>query len=282
MPVILPTINGQATPNVETAIARLKSHADLLESTVTQIHQTVQAMPAPLTLAEIQAALSATGSHPLNLTGLQGQSNAVAATNTAVARIPVAVPVQPAPSPPPSPPNPPTPSPIVPSPIIMGATDQIPMANIAILNSLNIAAWPITTKITKFSFQSTGVHVEFGKQNDPNSWPDLVPTGWSGPIQYTLWVVLNIGGQWYGSGVIVFWRGLQQNGGPPSLISANWYYDAHRWAPMTGHQPAVGEQVGFLVTAGIERDGGQTLVQERSNIIKIPFPADSGAVFTYA
>ena len=47
---------------------------------------------------------------------------------------------------------------------------------------------------------------------------------------------------------------------------------------MTGHQPAPGEFVGFMVTAGDARNSGVVSVQERSNLVAIPFPS-SGAVY---
>ena len=63
---------------------------------------------------------------------------------------------------------------------------------------------------------------------------------------------MNIRGAWHGSGCIQFWRGCQENGGPPEEFAKNWYYAADRWAPMTGHQPAPGELVGYMVSAGDE------------------------------
>ena len=103
------------------------------------------------------------------------------------------------------------------------------------------------------------------------------------PIR-TLWIALDIGGHWYTSGCIQYWRGLDRNGGPPSGYAANWYYDANRWAPMTGVQPAPGEPVGFFVTAGNARnitDSSGSIVYERSNVVVVPFPTDAGATFTY-
>ena len=148
----------------------------------------------------------------------------------------------------------------------------------------DVATWAETTKITKFDLNLDGVYIEFSKRDGSGSWPD-VPFGAPGDsLEYSLWIVLDIGGTWYTSGCIQYWRGLDRNGGPPSGYAANWYYDANRWGPMTGHQPAVGEQVGFFVTAGNARnvtDQSGSLVYERSNVITIPFPADPGAVFTY-
>jgi len=144
----------------------------------------------------------------------------------------------------------------------------------------DVANWPATATLTRLDIGSNGVHIEHTKQNGPGSWPD-VPFG-DGNLQYTLWIVLNINGQWYASGCIEYWRGRPEAGGPPSQYAQNWYYDPIRWAPMTGHQPAPGEQVGFLVTAGDARNNGLALVKERSQVVLVPFPRDGGASFTFS
>jgi hypothetical protein len=159
---------------------------------------------------------------------------------------------------------------------------MLDFSQVTIRNSPDVRGWPVTAKLTKLELRPDGAHVEFDKQNDPGSWPD-VPFG-AGTIQYTLWIVLNINGQWFAMGGIEFWRGLDANGGGPANFAANWYYDANRWAPMTGHQPAPGESVGFLVTAGDCRNlGGAIKVQERSQVVVVPFPSGNGPqTYTFA
>ena len=76
--------------------------------------------------------------------------------------------------------------------------------------------------------------------------------------------------------------GLGRSGGPPSGFAGNWYYSPQVWGPLAGHQPAVGEQVGFFVTAGDERAKDVTIVRERSNIVVVPFPSDGGGYFPFA
>ena len=166
-----------------------------------------------------------------------------------------------------------------------GVVPPIDLSTTVVLNSpSDVASWPETARITTFDMNLDGVFVDFTKRDGAGSWPD-VPFGAPGDsLEYTLWIVLDINGTWYTSGCIQYWRGLDRNGGPPSGYAMNWYYDAIRWAPMTGHQPAVGELVGFFVTAGNARnvtDHSGSTVFERSNVITIPFPADPGAVFTY-
>jgi hypothetical protein len=172
------------------------------------------------------------------------------------------------------------PPPIAPAPGGPVAGDGVNLFSASIHNSpSDVASWAVTTSITRLSLMPTGAHVEFSKQS---SWPDVVPPGFSGPLQYTLWIVLNINGQWHASGCIQYWRGLFENGGPPAQYAKNWYFDPARWGPMVGHQPAVGEPVGFLVTAGDARNNGPFKVKERSAVVVVPFPPNSGQTFAFS
>lgn len=166
------------------------------------------------------------------------------------------------------------------------------LASATILNSPpDIASWPQTTTITRLVLGPRGVGIEFSKRDGDGRWPDVEdPTRWAcdpvcGSIQYTLWIVLNVDGAWYASGCLEYWYGLDGptfgQGGPPSQYAMNWYYDAIRWAPMTGHQPTVGEQVGFFVAAGDHRNNGLSTVMERSNVVLVPFPTDMGETYTF-
>lgn len=145
----------------------------------------------------------------------------------------------------------------------------------------DVASWPITARITVLDFSSAGVDVEFTKKDGPGRWPDVTPPGWDGGIQYTIWMVENIGGQWYTAGGVEYWYGLGRSGGPPSRFASNWYYNPQVWGPLAGHQPAVGEQVGFFVTAGDARAKDVTIVRERSNVVVVPFPSDGGNYFPF-
>jgi hypothetical protein len=153
---------------------------------------------------------------------------------------------------------------------------------VTILNSPDIHGWPITTTITALDFRSSGLHIDFTKRDGPNRWPDIPFGVEGGSLQYTVWIVLNINGQWYGAGCVEYWGGLDRSGGPPSMYSQNWYYDPIRWGPMSSHQPAVGEQVGFLITSGDARHLNDFVgLHERSNIVTVPFPSDNGAIYTF-
>ena len=88
-----------------------------------------------------------------------------------------------------------------------------------------VVNWPVTTSITSLSIRTDGVAVEFSKKSGPGRWPDVVPPGWSGGLQYTLWIAMNIGGAWHTCGPIRYWYGLVANGGDVTInnqIAVNW------------------------------------------------------------
>lgn len=165
------------------------------------------------------------------------------------------------------------------------AVDQINLAEAIIVNAPDIRNWPITTAITQLKFDGNTTSVDFTKKEGPNRWPDVTPAGWTGPLEYTLWLFLNINNQWVGSGFIQFWNGRDSSGSAadpdvPSVYDIHWYYAA-RWAPMFGYGPIKpGTPIGFMVTSGNARDSvGPYGPQERSNIVLVP--ASNNATFTF-
>jgi hypothetical protein len=166
------------------------------------------------------------------------------------------------------------------------AQDAIDLSQAAVYNSpTDIASWPVTTTITRLEMQPTGAPAEgvslvFSAQN---TWPDYTPPGWGGPLQYTVWAVLKINGQWVTSGFIQMWNGRPSTGAPILAdFALDWAYDG-RWGPMAGYQPQVGEQMGFFVSAGNARGVGTvTSVRERSNVVLVNLPANDTGVFTFA
>jgi len=186
------------------------------------------------------------------------------------------------PAPTPAPVQTPAPTPVPPP---SGGPDQINMSAAHIVNSPgDLASWPVTTTLSRVDIGQGGVHVEFSKQSGAGRWPDVTPPGWSGTLQYTLGMCLNINSTWNCSAVVEFWYGLDEGGGPPSGYANNWFYDPARWAPMTGHQPAPGETIGFFVCAGDCRNnklGDLSPVKERSNVVLLPMPGNGGGAFTF-
>jgi hypothetical protein len=182
------------------------------------------------------------------------------------------------PAEPPPPPPVPVPGGPVGGPV---ANDMFSLAGASVYASpAGVASWPATATITSISFRSDGVAVEFTKKNGAGRWPDVIPPGWDGPIQYTLWIAMNIGGRWHTCGTIEYWFGLGASGGDVTRnnqIAANWTYQC---GPMA-RQPAPGESVGFFVTAGDQRLKDVAATHERSNTIVVPFPSFAGQTFTF-
>ena len=165
-----------------------------------------------------------------------------------------------------------------------GAGDIIPMAGIIWENSLDPSAYTQTATLSQLDWEvqsptQAGLHVEADKLSGVGRWPDQ-PFG-TGNLQYTIWIILNIGGQKYGSGIIQYWFGLYQNGGDPQSFGKNWVFDT-RWGPMAHYQPAYGENVWMFITAGNARNNATTSVPERSQIVQIAFPSNTGGLYTLA
>jgi hypothetical protein len=164
-------------------------------------------------------------------------------------------------------------------------SDQLDFGSAEIHNSpSDLASWPITTALQVVDMGPGGISVQFSKKDGAGRWPDVTPPGWDGPLQYTLGMCLNIGGRWHCSAVVEFWYGLDRSGGPPWEYGTNWFYDPIRWGPMTGRQPAVGETIGIFVCAGDCRNntrGTLSPVQERSNVVLVKQPPNSGAVYRF-
>jgi hypothetical protein len=203
------------------------------------------------------------------LSGTQVIARSLVQPNPAPAPAPEPTPA-PAPTPPPPPP-PPAPS----GDVLSGAT---------IWNSPKaLGSWPITTKITSIEMRSSGVRIEFSKRNGAGRWPDMFPPGWDEPLQWTLGMCMYVSGQWHCSAPIQFWNGLDESGGPPSQYGNNWFYDPGRWGPLS-RQPAVGETIGFFACAGDCRntlDGSKSPVKERSDVVLVPMPTNSGASYSF-
>ncbi|MBI4347826.1 MAG: hypothetical protein HY553_13300 [Elusimicrobia bacterium] len=164
--------------------------------------------------------------------------------------------------------------------------DAIDLSQVTILNSpSDVAGWAKTARVTSIDLRAPdGIVIDFTKKDGQGAWPDVPdPSRWGTDpgIQYTIWMVLRIGGRWYAAGGMQNWTGRPRTGGPPSEFTHNWYYAADRWAPMTDYPVRPGERVGFFVTAGDARNNGRTLLRERSNVVLLDFPADAGGTFRF-
>jgi hypothetical protein len=161
------------------------------------------------------------------------------------------------------------------------------LSQAVILNSpQDLARWPEAAKITRIDIDPFAFRVDFDKRQGPGKWPETVPPGWKGGLQYTLGMCVNpTGNQWYCSAVVQFWDGRAlTDSTPPSYVGRNWFYDG-RWAPILGYQPSDGETVGLFVGSGNLRDGNNLnlancpRVCERSNVAMITWT--NGGVANY-
>lgn len=140
----------------------------------------------------------------------------------------------------------------------------------------DFADWPETAKITSIDFTGSAMIVDFDRRDGNNRWPDQVPPGFQGPLQYTLGMCRFVEGAWACAGVVEFWydRPLDQTA-EPSRFWREWWYDSARWGPLASNPPADGELVGVFVGSGDLRGRTWTRatcpgVCERSNIQFVP------------
>jgi hypothetical protein len=162
--------------------------------------------------------------------------------------------------------------------------DQIDLSQVEVHHSpANVASWPVTVKITRITMrpngvQPDGVAFDFTQMN----WPEYTPPGWTGSLQYTVWPVVRINGAWHTAGIMQMWKGRASTGAPLlTSFAKDWVY-SDRWGPLVGHQPVVGEQMGFFLTAGDARDQtGVTSVAERSNVVLVNVPANDSGDFEF-
>ena len=141
----------------------------------------------------------------------------------------------------------------------------------------DLAVWPETAKITAVDFTGSAMIVDFDRRDGPNRWPDQIPPGFSGPLEYTLGMCRFIEGGWHCAGVVEFWynRPLDSTA-EPSRFWREWWYDAARWGPLAAVRPVEGELVGIFVGAGDLRGRTHTRATcpglcERSNVQFVPF-----------
>jgi hypothetical protein len=144
-------------------------------------------------------------------------------------------------------------------------------------NPADVGSWDVGAKITYIEFTGFSMRVDFDRREGPNRWPDVVPPGFSGALQYTLGLCRNIDGTWHCSAVIQFWYGRTlDDTAPASRFWREWWYDGARWGALATHPPEEGETVGVFVAAGDLRGRSFTRascprVCEVSNVALVPF-----------
>ena len=160
------------------------------------------------------------------------------------------------------------------------------LAQATMINSpVDFANWAETAKITNVNITRDYFAVDFNRRLGPGRWPDVIPAGWDGALEYTLGMCINKNGQWYCSAVVQFWHERELSASaPPRHVAAEWFYDS-RWGPMMGYQPQDGETVGLFVCAGNCRDdlaGTDPRVKERSNVAFVEWTNGGGANYIFS
>jgi hypothetical protein len=186
------------------------------------------------------------------------------------------LPVPPTPIPPePIPPDPIPPDPIPPP--SNGDAFNLSAAVVASGDCPAVAHLPILSSMSLISLIDVGPDGQGFAMNFPgrDTWPGVIPPGWDGAINHTLWIAELIGGVWY---VLPIKEALGEycTLGPilnPGQIPNNLTYFAG--SPMLGYQPRPGEQIGFFATTG---DTRRMNLQPptgagRTNVVLVPFTA---------
>lgn len=168
-------------------------------------------------------------------------------------------------------------------------TDAIDLSTAVVHNSpADIADWAVTTNLEQLTMrpgQNSGLSFKFSGNQ---TWPDYVPPGWDGPIQYTVWAGCHVGGRWHVAGFIQMWRTRPSTGAPILAYWRDWAYDKNRWGEMVDYRPAAGDNMIFFLSAGNARRGSAgpepnvTSVRERTNAVMIRLPAGDDGDFSFA
>jgi hypothetical protein len=185
------------------------------------------------------------------------------------------LPVPPEPLPPD--PNPPEPEPGPTPPAQSADAFDLSTAIVASGDCPAVAHLPILSSMTSVTLTDVGSDGQGYAMNFPgrDTWTGVIPPGWDGPINHTLWIAEKIGGQWY---VLPIKEALNDycTLGPiltPGQIPTNLCYFAQ--PPMNGYQPQPFEQIGFFCTTGdTRRMNLQPMTGAgRTNVVLVPFAA---------
>ena len=173
--------------------------------------------------------------------------------------------------------------------------DAIDLKTVVYHASLDVSAWPIKKTITGVELRpgtpsqgDVGVRTTLTPYNpamNADSWPDFIMWPPAGDLRYTLWLFVRMGGTWHGAAVHEFWKDRDWTGAPLLTQYGDWIYPnpGSPWGQMGDYVPKVGDEVGFMVTAGDLRLRKDRLtVLERSNVVKVTLPTGGSGSFSFA
>lgn len=152
------------------------------------------------------------------------------------------------------------------------AAPPFDLSKVTIIGSPDVRGFPVTSKLTSLSFSPGTIHVDHEKRGQ---WPPVVIADDGTTQEATIWVFFAIDGAWYATGG----ERLRPNQTDkqldnPSKIGPGWLYDSNRWGVMTNYVPQAGDLVGFMVVAGSTRSDNHVIVEERTGVVLVNFPAD--------
>lgn len=157
---------------------------------------------------------------------------------------------------------------------------MIPLNRVTILASNpRVMNFKANATITRFGLVPGALHVEVEHRTP---WPMVPVSDGEAPAQTaTLWVFLQIHGQWYGTGMERLRPGQiagddKPEGAVDDFIGRDSLYDVNRWGQMVGYVPKKGESVGFMVAAGSTRSDDNTPVEERTPVYEFMWPGSAG------
>jgi hypothetical protein len=150
----------------------------------------------------------------------------------------------------------------------------------------DVRGYTPTVTLSEIVFsRSGGVEPRYDSGTANQRWRDIVPPGWSGPLQFGLIAFVRVNGNWVGGPVHSFWSnrngaGRKDTGAHPLLPpppgtsdkannwQAHWAYAADRWGEMASYVPRQGDKIAFMLAAGSLRPGEVAItVAERSNVL---------------
>lgn len=158
----------------------------------------------------------------------------------------------------------------------------------------DVADWPVTVRLGALSLEpGAGWVLTPAPPGFPDSWEfrafgnEAASCAQSsdGCLQYTVWPVAKVNGQWETCGVVQMWKGRPGTGG---LGLPTWHDDMPgNWTYFCGdlstYHPNPGDTMGFFVTAGnARRVGNVTSVRERSNVVTVTLPPNDTGSWTFA
>lgn len=156
---------------------------------------------------------------------------------------------------------------------------MIPIDRIRVLNGPDdVFTFPATAEITELAFLPGALRIAHTKQG---AWPPVdiagKPTSPDDDQEATLWVILQINGEWVAAGMerLRPWQTAKPEGTDPYGFLAGWV-DGRPFGPFNGYMPTRDQPVGFLVVAGNSRLGAQFSVRERSTVIEMTYPPAPG------